>query len=213
MMGRIAESEVIGQGLPALQALLQASAARHAHLCPRQVLGVRLALLAGQLLDLALPQTDKRLLTIVETDGCAADGVEVGSGCAVGRRTLRVEDYGKVAATFIDTRTGRAVRIVPRGQARALALAFAPECEDRWHGQLVGYQRMPDVLLLDWQWVELLTPIARLVSQPGLRTECRNCGEEILNEREVIRDGTVLCRACAGHAYYRPTECAPALRP
>lgn len=196
-----------------LDELLQTSAARHEHLCPRQVLGVRMALLAGQLLDLDLPRSDKRLLTIVETDGCAADGVAVASGCTVGRRTLRVEDFGKVAATFVDTHAGRAIRIVPRGQARELALAFAAEIDDRWQAQLIGYQRMPDVLLLDWQWVELLTPISTLVSQPGLRTACRSCGEEIINEREVIRDGIVLCRACSGQAYYRPAEHTPVSRP
>jgi formylmethanofuran dehydrogenase subunit E len=45
------------------------------------------------------------LLTILETDGCAADGVSAATGCWVGRRTLRVEDFGKVAATFVDTQT------------------------------------------------------------------------------------------------------------
>ena len=51
-----------------------------------------------------LPQTDKRLYTFVETDGCFADGVMVATGCSLGHRTLRLIDYGKVAATFVDTR-------------------------------------------------------------------------------------------------------------
>ena len=83
-----------------LTELLKESAALHRHLCPRQVLGVRMGLLAAEVMGLDLPQTDKRLLTIIETDGCAADGISVATGCWVGRRTLRVEDYGKVAATF-----------------------------------------------------------------------------------------------------------------
>jgi len=104
-----------GRGMRHLSELLDASAALHQHLCPRQVLGVRLGMLAGQLFELDLPQTDKRLLAIVETDGCAADGIAVAAGCWVGRRTLRVEDYGKVAATFADTETGRTLRIAPSG--------------------------------------------------------------------------------------------------
>ncbi len=100
--------------LPSLQELLQATAARHYHLCPRQVLGVRMGMLAAQLLHLDLPQTDKRLLTIVETDGCFIDGIAVATGCWVGRRTLRIEDYGKVAATFVDTQTEQAIRLTPR---------------------------------------------------------------------------------------------------
>src|SRR5436190_15054933 len=112
-----------------LPELLFASARLHRHLCPRQVLGVRMGLLASEALDLDLPQAprSKRLLTIVETDGCIADGIAVATNCWVGQRTLRVEDYGKVAATFVDTQTQRALRIVPRGDARLLARAYAPE--------------------------------------------------------------------------------------
>lgn len=186
-----------------LEDLLVASASMHARLCPRQVLGVRMSLLAGQLLDLTLPQRDKRLLTIVETDGCAADGVAVGSGCWVGRRTLRIEDFGKVAATYVDTLVGTAVRIWPHPRARERAAAYAPEATNRWQAQLIGYQRMPDPLLLCWRPVALHMPIESLVGQPGLRVECSCCGEEIMNQREVWRDGRPVCRGCAGRAYYQ----------
>jgi len=105
-----------------LPELLDASAALHRHLCPRQVLGVRMGMLAGELLGLALPQTDKRLYVVAETDGCAVDGISAATNCWVGRRTLRVEDFGKVAATFVDTQTDRAVRIpLPRAGPRLCA--------------------------------------------------------------------------------------------
>ena len=185
-----------------LAELLMASAELHAHLCPRQVLGVRMSLLAGDLLGLDLPQRDKRLITIVETDGCAADGVAVAAGCWVGRRTLRVEDFGKVAATYVDSKTGCSVRITPRREARRLAGQYAPPTDDRWWAQLIGYQRMPNELLLDWRSVALRTPVEDLVSRPGLRAICAVCGEEVMNEREVERDGLTLCRACAGQTYY-----------
>jgi formylmethanofuran dehydrogenase subunit E len=96
-----------------LDQLLAESAALHHHLCPRQVLGVQMGRLVAHLLDLDLPQSDKRLLTIVETDGCFTSGLSVATNCWVGRRTMRVEDYGKVAATFVDTATGQAIRIAP----------------------------------------------------------------------------------------------------
>jgi formylmethanofuran dehydrogenase subunit E len=54
-----------------LHELLLASSQLHQHLCPKQVLGVRMGLLAGKILNLEVPQNDKRLLTIMETDGCA----------------------------------------------------------------------------------------------------------------------------------------------
>ncbi len=183
--------------------MLMASAQLHSHLCPRQVLGVRMSLLAGDLLGLDLPQRDKRLVTIVETDGCAADGVAVAAGCWVGRRTLRVEDFGKVAATYTDSQTGCSIRVWPRPEARRLAGQYAPPTDDRWWAQLIGYQRMPSELLLDWRSVVLRTPVETLVSRPGLRAICAACGEEIMNEREVERGDLTLCRACAGQGYYR----------
>lgn len=184
--------------------LLQQSAALHQHLCPRQVLGVRMALLGGRLLGLDVPQADKRLLTIIETDGCAADGVAVAAGCWVGRRTLRVLDFGKVAATFIDTFTGRAVRVLPGPRSRKLARTYAPEATSRWEAYLLGYQRMPDEELLVAQEVVLAVSLEKLLSKDGYRVTCQICGEEIINEREVIREGSVLCRGCAGERYYHP---------
>ncbi len=182
--------------------LLEASAALHRHLCPRQVLGVRMGLYAGELLGLDVPQADKRLYVIVETDGCASDGVAVATNCWVGRRTMRVEDYGKVAATFVDTHTHRAVRVVPHPQARLQARAAAPEAGNKWEAQLRGYQRLPVEQLLVASAVQLQTPIEKLVSRAGHVAVCEMCGEEVINEREIVHEGSVLCRTCAGDSYY-----------
>lgn len=173
-------------------------------LCPRQVLGVRMGLFAGQVLGLDVPQPDdgKRIFTIVETDGCGADGVSVATNCWIGRRTLRVEDFGKVAATFVDTRTGQAVRIVPQNHVRQKAYEYAPEAKNKWEAMLLGYQRMPAIELLTFQPIVLKTPLEDLLSRPGLKTHCQSCGEEIINEREVEHSGQILCRACAGFSYY-----------
>lgn len=150
-----------------------------------------------------MPQTNKRLLTLAETDGCAADAVAVASGCSVGRRTLRVIDFGKVAATFVDTQTLRAVRVAPKPTIREGAGAYAPEAKNRWQAQLLGYQRMPDQELLTTQEVALSFSLERLLSKAGHRVNCRACGKEIMNEREVVQDGLTLCRACAGQCYYQ----------
>ncbi len=190
--------------MPDLDELLRASAALHHHLCPRQVLGVRMGLLGGDRLGLEVPRADKRILALVETDGCAADGLAVATGCWVGRRTLRVIDFGKVAATLVDTRTGRAVRVAPRAGIRERARAYAPEALNRWQAQLLGYQRMPEVELLVVQEVRLLFSLAKFLSKNGYRVNCQICGEEIINEREVRRDGLTVCRACAGQRYYQP---------
>ncbi len=185
-----------------LAALLEATSAMHDHLCPRQVLGVRMGLAGAAALGIAAPQDAKRLLAIVEADGCFCDGVSVATNCWVGRRTLRVEDFGKTAATFVDTATDAAVRVAPRADARVAAAEWAPEAADRWQAQLLGYQRMPVERLLVVRPVRLNVPSRVWVSQPGLRVACAACGEDILNARERRVNGKALCRACAGEAYY-----------
>jgi formylmethanofuran dehydrogenase subunit E len=200
----LAEKIMMMESPKRLSTLLTESATFHRHLCPRQVLGVRMGLWAGELLALEVPQPAKRLLTIVETDGCFADGVAVATNCWVGRRTLRVEDYGKVAATFIDTQSGSAVRIAPHALARSRAHAYAAEARNRWEAMLLGYQRMPATELLVAQPVALVIPVSQLISRAGRRVACDRCGEEILNEREVQRGDQLLCRSCAGEGYYRP---------
>lgn len=189
-----------------LQTILEISTARHSHLCPRQILGARIGLAGGAALGLELPPSDKRLLIILETDGCFADGVEVATGCTVGHRTLRVEDYGKIAATFIDVKSGAAVRIAPRLDVRDRAYAYAPSEPRHYFAQLQAYQIMPDAELLTMQPVTLTTPIEAIVSRPGVRVNCDQCGEEIINEREVVSGSQRLCRACAGQGYYRAAE-------
>jgi formylmethanofuran dehydrogenase subunit E len=152
---------------------------------------------------LDLPQKDKRLLTFVETDGCFADGVGVATGCRVGARTLRLEDYGKVAATFVDTELGRAIRIRPHPQARDRALAFAPDARSRWHAQRDGYRVMPADDLLQAEAVDLTEPLAAALGEDGLRVLCNRCGEEVIDGRELVIGGKALCRPCAGETYYQ----------
>lgn len=182
--------------------LYRETAALHARLCPRQVLGVRMGLLAGELLELDLPRSDKRMLAIVETDGCAVDGISVATGCRVGRRTLHIQDMGKAAATLVDTHTDRAVRIAPRPDARQAARAYALNAHTGWEAQLIGYQRMPADQLLSWQWVQLTMPLEAIMGDAGARVTCSVCQEEIINGRQVMRGGAVFCRVCAGQAHY-----------
>ena len=185
-----------------LQTLLAQSAAQHHCLCPRQVLGVRMGLLAGALLKLELPCSDKRLFTFVETDGCGADGISVATGCSIGRRTMRVLDFGKMAATFVDAVTLEAVRILPSPDSRNWARKYMPETVDRWQAQLRAYQIMPAEELFTVQPVTLTVSLERIISQHGLRVNCSSCGEEIMNSREEIVDGKPVCCGCAGQTYY-----------
>lgn len=189
-----------------LQTLLDISASRHTHLCPRQVIGVRLGLAGVAALKIDVHQKNKSLFTIIESDGCFADGVEVATGCTVGHRTLRVEDYGKIAATFIDIKTNRALRVAPQLDIRQKALDYAPHQKKHYFAQLDGYQVIPIEELFFIEEIQLNTPITEILSRPGLRINCDICGEEIINEREICNDNQMLCKACCGKAYYRVVE-------
>jgi formylmethanofuran dehydrogenase subunit E len=188
-----------------LEELLARSAANHERLCPRQVLGVRMGLAGARRLEMEVPRTDKRLLVIVETDGCFVSGIEAATGCSVLHRTLRVEDYGKVAASFVDTNSGQAFRLAPRPEAREQALSYAPEASDAYQAQLKGYQSMPEESLFSVQSVQLKTPVQAIVGRPGVRVTCAVCGEEIMNDRQVTTPAGVICKACAGEFYYQVT--------
>jgi formylmethanofuran dehydrogenase subunit E len=186
-----------------LQLLLDESSRHHNHLCPRQILGVRLGMAGLQALQLEPNLDNKRLLTISETDGCFVDGVIAATGCTVGHRTLRVEDYGKAAATFVDTQTGQVARIAPRGDLRERACVFVPAEPRHYFAQMQAYQIMPATEMFTVQSVALNTPIEQIVSRPGMRVVCDVCAEEIMNEREIRQNGLTLCLACARGGYYR----------
>ncbi len=187
-----------------LRQYLKESASSHKKLCPRQVLGVRMGRYAARLLGFDPLKVKKRLLVIVETDGCFATGVSTATGCTIGSRNLRIEDFGKAAATFTDTQLCRSVRLVPAAGVRSLAAKYVSQASDRWEVMLEGYQHIPDELLFSWQQVELHASIEAIFSRPGVRTTCDLCGEEIMNEREIVIENQTLCRACAGFSYYSP---------
>ena len=185
-----------------LESILRQSAERHKHLCPRQVLGARMSLLAGEILELELPRADKRVLVIAETDGCTVDGIIAATGCHVGARTLRILDFGKVAATFTDTRTEESIRIIPAREARVLAGDYAPTARNQWEAMLIAYQVMPVSELYIVEHICLDMPLTKIMSRPGVKVVCERCNEEIINGREIVNGGSILCSACAGNGYY-----------
>ena len=186
--------------------LLEKSMQDHDHLCPRQILGVRIGLAGMKALGFDEPPTKKRLLVITETDGCFVDGLIAATDCTVGHRTLRVEDYGKVAATFVDVKTGRTVRVAPALDVRERAYAYAPDEPRHYFAQMQAYQVMPDEEMFAIQEVVLNASVQEIVSRPGVRVNCDVCGEEIMNEREVKQEGLTLCRACAHGGYYQSIQ-------
>ena len=187
-----------------LAEILEISMQDHDHLCPRQILGARIGMAGMKVLNFTEPPQKKELLIISETDGCFVDGVIAATGCTVGHRTLRVEDYGKVAVTFVDVKSEKAIRVAPTQNIREQAILYASEEPRHYFAQMQAYQIMPDDLLFTFTEVKLTTSIQEIVSHPGMRVNCDMCGEEIMNEREIKQHGYILCRTCAKPSYYQP---------
>jgi len=192
--------------MKSLEEYIQQAAVAHGHTCAGQILGLRLAMLGLKELGIEDPIAErKRLVTIVEIDRCATDAVQLVTGCRLGKRALKFKDFGKVAATFVDLKTGRAVRIVAREESKQRARELYPELE-REEGQRRAYRELPDDELFTKQWVRVELPPEDMPGYKAPRVVCAQCGEGINFKREVVREGRTLCRACAGEGYYEPLE-------
>jgi formylmethanofuran dehydrogenase subunit E len=180
----------------------------HGHLCAGQVLGVRLAMLGLKQLGIDDPQGKdrKRLVTFVEIDRCATDAVAVVTGCRLGKRALKFRDWGKMAATFVDLNTGKAVRVAAKESSKTLARQMHPEIENKNQQQMAAYREMSNEDMFATQWVKVELPAEEFPGYKGERIVCDVCGEGINFRREVRREQRTLCRACAGEGYYTPAE-------
>lgn len=187
-----------------LDELLERAEQSHGHMCAGQVLGVRMAMLGCRAVGVEDPRGAERksLIVFVEIDRCAADAVNTVTGCRLGKRTLKFHDYGKLAATFLNVKTGEAVRIVALDSSREAANCAFPEIENKYERQLRAYKLLPEQELFKVERVRVDVPPQDQPGRPVSRVQCDECGEGVNDHREVLRDGRTLCRACAGEAYY-----------
>ena len=191
-----------------MEDLLRQAEVAHGHLCAGQVLGVRMAMLGCKRLGITEPRgTDrKRLVTYVEIDRCATDAIGVVTGCRLGKRALKFRDWGKMAATFVDLSTGRALRVVALESSKQRARELYPQIADKNKQQMQAYREMEDAELFGEQWVEVALGPREMPGYKGERVTCAACGEGISYERFAKRKGETLCLACAypDQKYYRP---------
>jgi formylmethanofuran dehydrogenase subunit E len=206
----------------ALDELLHDAEVAHGHLCAGQILGVRMAMLALSRLKIDDPRKRhlangelnpdrKRLVTFVEIDRCATDAIGVVTGCRVGKRALKLRDWGKMAATFIDLNqslgedTYKGLRIVALESSKARAKELYPDMEKNAQ-QMMAYREMPDADLFAEQWVRVPLPPSEFPGFKGQRIVCSRCGEGVNFDRFIERDGKPLCLACSepDSNYFQP---------
>ena len=192
-----------------VDALLEECGRLHGHICPGQLLGVRMALLGCRLIGVEEPRgaDRKKLLVWVEIDRCMTDALSAVTGTRLGRRTMKFVDYGKVAATFLNTDTGQAVRIVAKDESRELADSRYPEIESKKERQLLAYREASDEEIFK---IENVSVEVNEMDGPGRsrrRVRCTRCDEGINDGKDVVgQDGATLCVPCSSGGYYRNHE-------
>src|SRR5579875_675315 len=196
-----------------LQELLGEAERAHGHLCAGQILGVRMAQFALRRLGIYEPRRKfldngelnpdrKRPVVFVEIDRCATDAIGVVTGARVGKRALKLRDWGKMAATFVDldAKLGpdeyKGIRIVALEGSKQRARELYPEL-DKNEAQMRAYRELPDEELFSEQWVRVPLSPKEFPGYKGERLACDLCGEGINFDRFIERDGQRLCHACA----------------
>jgi len=190
---------------PEFQKLLEASVKTHGHLCPGQVLGVRMSMHGLDLIGIKDPKGEdrKKLIVYVEIDRCATDAIQSVTGCSLGKRSLKFVDLGKMAATYVNLETGRAVRVLAKEDARDKAKNYFPDIEDKYKAQLEAYKIMPDADLFEWKEVKVEIPEQDMPGRPLTRIKCEKCGEYVQDMREMNMGGRLVCRSCGKGPYYK----------
>jgi formylmethanofuran dehydrogenase subunit E len=177
----------------------------HGHMCAGQLLGARMAVLGCQLIGVEDPRgaDRKKVIVWVEIDRCMADAVGAVTGARLGKRSLKYVDYGKVAATFLNTETKKAVRVVALESSRALADERFGSIANKRERQFRAYSEATDEELFKIEDVAVELGEMDAPGSPRSRVLCAVCNEGVNDGREVVRDdGTVVCRSCSGESYY-----------
>lgn len=188
-----------------LEECLRESVAFHGEECPGQVIGTRMAITGCREIGIEDPKSKaerKKIMVYVEMDRCASDAIMAVTGCRVGKRTLKIMDYGIMAATFVNLETGRAVRVRARESSRELALKYAPHITEKYDQQREAYKVMPEEDLFETREVRVAVPIQDMPGRPVRRVRCDQCGDWVQDMRDVQRDGKNLCRSCAFGGYF-----------
>ena len=191
--------------MESIDKLLEECERLHGHMCAGQLLGTRMALLGCRLIGVDDPRgaDRKKLIVWVEIDRCMTDAISAVTGVRLGKRSLKYIDYGKVAATFLNTENNRAVRIVALEAARSLADERYPQIENKRQRQFQAYSEAADDELFKTELVTVELSEFDVPGSPRSRVTCVVCGEGVNDGREVVdANGDPLCRGCHRGTYY-----------
>jgi len=176
----------------------------HGDVCAGIVMGTRIALAGLRELGMNPDDRNRDLVVYVEIDRCMADAVQAVTGITMGHRTLKFKDYGKFAATFLDLSNGKAVRVSAVENPQPPQSDQKSDVERPDMNQMVEKLiNVPEEELILIEEVEVDIGEHDIPGFPKFRAYCEECGDRVLDRREVIIDGRTLCKACAEGSYYQ----------
>ena len=193
---------------PGLELMLEKAAEFHGHLCPGTVIGTRMALVGMAEIDITDPKGSQKkdFMVYIETDRCPVDAISVVTGARISRRNLKFLDWGKVAATFVNLKSNKAVRITCPDSTRDIADNYADgeygdDKDGRKAKEVDAYKVMPEKELFIIRNVKVeITPF----SKEKFKVKCDSCGETVNDHKEIVIAGKIMCRPCGeGKNYYK----------
>lgn len=185
----------------------------HGHECLGTAIGYKVGEIA--ICELSSRAEDEELVAIVENDSCSVDAIQVVTGCTIGKGNLILKDHGKHVYTFMDRKTGEALRISLKNDmakinpefAKAREKAFSPSStpEDVQKYEKLVHQAMADIMeataneFFNVESVEMEFPEEARIFRT---VQCAKCGEGVAEHRARLENGETVCIPCF-HNYSR----------
>lgn len=167
----------------------------HGDICAGIAIGTRMTMSGLKRIGISDPKgaDRKKLIVFVEIDRCCTDAIMALTGCRPGKRTMKIRDYGKMAATFINLETGCAVRV---------AAARRSESANDGNPEHPDLATTPEEELFIITGVEVPLRPEDLPGRPVRSVTCDRCGESIMDGREIQHQGENICRPCSEKSDY-----------
>ena len=180
----------------------------HGHLCPGLALGIVAARAGLEALGVGRSM-DEEVVSILETDACCADAVQVLTGSTFGKGNFIYKEIGKVAFSFISRGRNKQVRyclkphvvtLTPVHQALQMRVidgsASNDEVREYW---TLHNQKAEEVLRQPWDALfsmQTLVPEMPPMAKIEPSRPCHQCGEPVMASMLQEVNGVALCCAC-----------------
>ncbi|MDW7776865.1 MAG: FmdE family protein [Methanosarcinales archaeon] len=195
----------------------------HGHRCPGMPLGLRVAWAAMEKLGVSRAE-DGEVVALIETGdahcaGCFGDGVQVASGCTLGKGNIKKTYYGKIAVTLISRKNNRAVRAYalpgffaqmeqsPSMQQRNSDVPASRISTDISQPSIDMVMSMPDSAFIGVSDVfdyEMESPVVQFK-----RVRCNKCGDMVIEKYAHVMDDEIVCQPCLEKVHTLQVHIAP----